>query len=262
MEKEEMLGIDDYDFNYYELQDNQDFLEEIVKSINFMNIDFIKYLKNNYPNYYSKNINIRFINYGHMEIVYVLDNGNKKYTLLMGQPNLEFGKVKCEYDNLKILSKNNEGVVKPILYYTNNKREVYMTPYYYQARCISYLNGKLGVYVPEPSYHFEDFGKKEKDMVETAIAAKIISSYNFNTNTALMNFDVNSGDFILQKRYKENKNSASDIFEDMKLIAARRLDNITLDDYIDLIYEKLEQFDSKNIDNGIDLGYSITKKRK
>ena len=34
-----------------------------------------------------------------------------------------------------------------------------------------------------------------------------------------------------------------------------------LDDYIDLIYDRLEMFDSKNIDKGIELGFSKVKKR-
>ena len=47
----------------------------------------------------------------------------------------------------------------------------------------------------------------------------------------------------------------------MKVIVARKLVNISLDDYIDLIYERLAMFDSKNIDKGIDLGFSMIKKK-
>ena len=36
---------------------------------------------------------------------------------------------------------------------------------------------------------------------------------------------------------------------------------MSLDDYIDLIYERLDMFNSKNIDKGIDLGYSKIKNR-
>ena len=263
MKEKEALGIDDFDFIYYGLSPEQQTIEEAIKTSEFIENDFANYLKENYPNYYSKNIKIKFINWKHMEVVYVLDNGHKKYTLLMGQPNLEYGKVKSEYDNLKILSKNNEDVVSPLLYYGNPdyNREIYMTPYYYQARRISYLDEKLGVYVPEPDYHFEEFNGYKKDIIEEVITAKIISLYNQNTHIGLDEFNVSSGDFILEKGFEDSKNNASKLFEEMKVIAARSLVNMSLDDYIDLIYEKLEKFNSKNIDKGIELGFSKIKKR-
>ena len=263
MKEKEALGINDYDFIYYELSPEQQPIEEVIKTSEFIENDFANYLKENYPNYYSKNIRIKFINWGHMEVVYVLDNGHKKYTLLMGQPNLEYGKVKSEYDNLKILSKNNDDVVSPLLYYGNPKynREIYMTPYYYQARCISYFDEKLGVYVPEPDYHFEEFNGYKKDIIEEAITAKILSLYNLGTHVGLDEFNVSSGDFILEKGFEDTINNVNNVFNDMKVIAARKLVNMSLDDYIDLIYERLEKFNSKNIDKGIDLGFSKVKKR-
>lgn len=262
MKDKEALGINDYDFIYYELNPEQNFLEEIVKINNFLNLDFPMYLEKNYPNYYSKDMKIKFINWGHMEVVYVLDVGHRKYTLLMGQPNLEYGKVKNEYDNLKVLSKNNDDVVSPLLYYSNNECEIYMTHYYYQARCISYLDEKLGIYVPEPDYHFEEFKEYDKDVIEEVIAAKIISLYNQNTHVGLDEFNVSSGDFILERGFEDSKNNAGKLFEEMKVIAARKLVNMSLDDYIDLIYERLEMFNSKNIDKGIELGFSMVKKKK
>lgn len=263
MIEKEALGIDDYDFIYYELSPEQQPIEEIIKTSEFIENDFANYLKENYPNYYSKNIKIKFINWGRMEVVYVLDNGHKKYTLLMGQPNLEYGKVKSEYDNLKILSKNNEDVVSPLLYYANPdyNREIYMTPYYYKARCISYLDEKLGVYVPEPDYHFEKFKEEDKDIIEEAITAKIISLYNLGTHVGINDFSISSGDFILERGFEDTINNVNSIFNDMKVIAARSLVNISLDDYIDLVYERLELFNSKNIDKGIDLGFSMIKKK-
>lgn len=263
MEDTEALGINDYDFIYYELNPEQQPIEEVIKTSEFIENDFANYLKENYPNYYSKNIRIKFINFRHMEVVYVLDNGHKKYTLLMGQPNLEYGRVKNEYDNLKILSKNNDDVVSPLLYYGNPNyhREVYMTTYYYQARCISYLDEKLGIYVPEPDYHFEEFKEDDKDVIEEVITAKIISLYNQNTHIGLDEFNVNSGDFILEKGFEDTINNVNNVFNDMKVIAARSLVNISLDDYIDLIYERLAMFDSENIDKGIELGFSKVKKR-
>ena len=262
MKEKEALGINDYDFIYYELSPEQQPIEEVIKTSEFIENDFANYIKENYPNYYSKNIRIKFINFRHMEVVYVLDNGHKKYTLLMGQPNLEYGRVKNEYDNLKVLSKNNDDVVSPLLYYGNPNyhREVYMTPYYYQARYISYLDEKLGIYVPEPDYHFEEFKENDKDVIEEVITAKLISLYNQNTHIGLDEFNVSSGDFILEKGFEDNKNNASKLFEEMKVIAARKLVNISLDDYIDLIYERFEMFDSKNIDKGIELGFSKVKK--
>ena len=264
MFSKEPLGINDADFIYYELDTDQKVLEEMIETYNFFTIDFHDHLKQNYPNYYTENIKIKFINWGHMEIVYVLDNGKEKYTLLMGQPKLEYGKIKNEYENLKILSQNNNNnIVKPLLYYANpnNHREVYMTPYYYQARCISYLDEKLGIYVPEPDYHFEEFKEDDKDVIEEVITAKIISLYNLTTHIGLDKFRVSSGDFILRKGFEDTINNVNSVFNDMKVIAARKLVNMSLDDYINLIYERLEKFDSKNIDKGIELGFSKVKKR-
>lgn len=136
-----------------------------------------------------------------------------------------------------------------------------MTPYHYQARCISYLDEKLGIYVPEPRYHFEEFNGYDKDVIEEVITAKIISLYNQNTHIGLDEFNVSSGDFILERGFEDSKNNSSKLFEEMKVIAARKLVNMSLDDYIDLIYERLEKFNSKNIDKGIDLGFSKVKKR-
>lgn len=261
MIEKDALGINDYGFIYYEPSPEQQSTEEIIKTSEFMEIDFANYLKENYPSYYSKNIKIKFINWEHMKTVYVLDNGHSKYTLLMGQPELEYGKIKKEYDNLKILSKNNDDVVSPLLYYGNSKfhREIYMTPYYYRARCISYLNDKLGVYVPESDYHFEEFKEEDKDIIEEVITAKIISLYNLGTHVGLDQFDVKSGDFILEKGFEDSIKNNTSIFEEMKVITARSLVNLTLDDYIDLVYDKLQSFNSKNIDKGIDLGFSKKK---
>ena len=263
MREKEALGIDDYDFIYYELSPEQQLIEEIIKTIEFIENDFANYLKGNYPNYYSKNIKIKFINWGHMEVVYVLDNGHKKYTLLMGQPNLEYGRIKHEYDNLKMISKNNEDVVSPLLYYGNPDyhREVYMTHYYYKARCISYLDEKLGIYVPEPDYYFEEFNGYKRDIIEEAITAKIISLYNLGTHVGLNEFSISSGDFILERGFEDTINNVNSVFNDMKVIVARSLVNMSLDDYIDLVYERLELFNSKNIDKGIDLGFSMIKKK-
>ena len=41
----------------------------------------------------------------------------------------------------------------------------------------------------------------------------------------------------------------------------KKMLRMSLDDYIDLVYERLELFNSKNIDKGIDLGFSMIKKK-
>ena len=66
---------------------------------------------------------------------------------------------------------------------------------------------------------------------------------------------------ILERGFEDTINNVNSVFNDMKVIAARSLVNMSLDDYIDLIYEKLEKFNSKNIDKGIELGFSKIKKR-
>lgn len=39
---------------------------------------------------------------------YVLTVGERKYTMLLGQPATEFGTVRKEYENLRILGKSNK----------------------------------------------------------------------------------------------------------------------------------------------------------
>ena len=50
MEDKEALGINDYDFIYYELNPEQDFLEEMVKIDNFLNEEMIGMTKEEYLN--------------------------------------------------------------------------------------------------------------------------------------------------------------------------------------------------------------------
>ena len=56
MKEKEALGIDDFDFIYYELSPKQQPIEEVIKTSEFIENGFANYLKENYPNYYSKNI--------------------------------------------------------------------------------------------------------------------------------------------------------------------------------------------------------------
>lgn len=150
-----------------EFMDIQDFLVEVANS-------------NTVQEFQGKNKRLQFINYGDTQLVYVLSVGERKYTMLLGQPATEFGDVKKEYDNLKALGKNNkQNVVVPMQYFKDDKdkRELYVTPYLYQARCIGVEDKEWGAWIPEPVYHFKEFQGEERSIINSSMIAMLICHY-------------------------------------------------------------------------------------
>lgn len=92
--KYESLGIPSNGYEYQKISSNQDMYKEYFKTIDFFKGMFNYELYTQAPDIFNDNINIKFINYGDTELVYVLDNGIKKWTILLGQPILEKGTVK------------------------------------------------------------------------------------------------------------------------------------------------------------------------
>ena len=228
-----MLGIINNGSTYHKINSNQDLTVEYIKTL-----DFLKSLHGLDCVYMDANTKIMFINYGDTELVYVIDDGENKYTLLVSQPNLEFGKVHEEYWNLIDLGKLSDKVVVPLEYISNGTREAFVTPYIYQARCIASYGKDYGSYIPEPSYRFEPFTEDGRYIVNKCMIANLVRLYNDKEKLALASVKVGGGDFILDKSTDTIGLSEENILDNMYLIAARKLIEIDFKDYLKLIREE------------------------
>ena len=239
MKKSEPLGIEDYaisGFYYYNVNYNQSKVNEYVLTHDFID-DFIS--NNDFKELKNKKYKYKFINYGEDALVFVIKTEDGKYyTMLINQPSTKKGFLKEEYNNLIKLSYSDK-VIKPLYYYENNDKELYITPYIYQARCISSYNNKYGIYVPEPNYHFESFNKDERRIVNTSMIANIIKLYNKEENLGIGDIKFTSGDFILQKEWSNEIVTLDSTLRNMKLITARKFVNIPIDKYIDILKKEL-----------------------
>lgn len=250
----EQLGIPDTDYSYHILGANQNRIEEVITTRTFLSS-----LSEKIPNIVSTSSTIEFINYGDTELVYVIKNDTSIDTLLVGQPSTKIGTVKIEYDNLRHLAiKHPSIIVSPTTYVSNGKREAYITPYIKQARCIATYDGTYGAYIPEPYYRYEAYNKQDEYLVSKAIIANLIRLYDYDSKLALVECKIGGGDFILEKEYDQEPHTEQNILNRMKLIAARKLINIELNDYIELLrrefsrktyYKSLSQRDNSILVN-------------
>lgn len=119
--QQEKLGIPDNGYIYHNVSEYQNRGDEFLKTEKFLN-----WIVVNHPEEFDDVFNINFIHYGDTELVYVIDESGYKRTLLVGQPNIEFGTVKREYENLNMLAKRNPDlVVCPTNYFSNGCREAF-----------------------------------------------------------------------------------------------------------------------------------------
>ena len=273
----EALGIPEFGSWYVELLPNQNIIEELIsisKLVKSMvDSNSIEELKGNKKN-------IKFINYGKTQLVYVMTIDNsRQYTLLINQPATEYGLGKAEFNNLNRLNQlDSDAVIKPIGYFENNGKELYITPYYRQARCVGIETKDWGVWVPEPNYHFRKFTEEEKHAVNSVIVAMLVKLYDEENNQGLSKCRLDGGDFMLLKGYEHNDMSFENIMNSIKLIAARKLIPISLDDYIERIRIELsgqdcnvmlvlggklkQPFTIEEIEDGIEKGLELRKKYK
>lgn len=238
MKKIEALGIPNNILNesvFYDVNIDQDKLNELIYTQNFIQ-DFIQ--KNDFKELKNKKFKYKFINYGDMELVYVIKTEEGKYyTMLINQPSVDKFKVRNEYNNLNKLSKN-DVVIKPLYYFENEYKSLYLTPYMYQARCIS-TRSDFGIYVPEPEYHFEIFDDNVRSIVNKVMIANIIKLYNEKENLGICDVRFTGGDFILEKEWSNEKVTIDNTIKRMKLVAARDLKKIPFDEYINLLKKEL-----------------------
>lgn len=233
----EKLGIPDNGYIYHMVDEDQNQGDEFLKTE-----EFLKWIVKNNPEIFDEKANINFINYGDTELVYVVDESGYKRTLLVGQPNIKFGTIKKEYENLKKLAKTNPNlVVCPTNYFSNEYREAYLTPYIYQARCIASSELGYGVYVPNPSYRFVAYNDLDTYTICKAMIANLILLYNQDENLGLAACKIGGGDFILEKEYDKEPHTIDNTLKRMHLIAARELISLDLNSYIQLLTNEFRQ---------------------
>lgn len=241
--KNESLGIPGNGFEYIKVSPQKNDIDALEARINeFMGIsDFLREIvfEKGIPEFQGKNKNLRFINYGDTQLVYVLGVNDRSYTLLLGQPTSEFGIVKRENDNLRRLAKSNgENVVAPIHYFQSQdgKRELYVTPYLHQARCIACDDDDgWGVYVPEPDYHFRSFSEEERKVINSSMIALLVKMYDQKNKQGIAACKIGGGDFMLEKGYEDEPLTHENILKRMKLIAARDMVSMSFEEYLETI---------------------------
>ncbi len=288
-EKDEKLGIPSSGYEYMRVLPGKEGWQERVNEF-FEIRDFLIEVvnSNQIQEFQGENKRLHFINYGDTQLVYVLTVEERKYTLLVGQPTTEFGVVKKEYENLKILGRSNiENIVVPIHYCKdkNNHRELYVTPYLYQARCIGVEDREWGIWIPEPQYHFEEFSQEDRKVINSSMIAILVKCFNDKNNLGIGACRLGGGDFILEKGFENEKKTYENILKRMKLIAARELLPMTLEKYVNKIKEEFskrtyyrteEERDKsviinqkgrtpmtlEEIHNGIKLGYELRERQK
>lgn len=235
--QKEKLGIPDNGYFYHHISDNQERSIEFEKTQ-----EFLKWVITENPSEFDDNASIKFINYGDTELVYVIDESGYKQTLLMGQPNTEFGTIKIEYENLqKLYQQNPSLVVAPTIYLSHENREAYITPYFYQARCIASQDIGWGAYIPEPDYYFLKYSKEDEYTICTAMIASLVSLYNDKEKLGLASCKIGGGDFILEKEWDSKPHTIENTLNRMHLIAARKLISIEIEDYIDLLRQEFSR---------------------
>ncbi len=278
IDEKEQLGIPSSHYQYHILNSDQNIRVEVDKTTAFLS-EAHQSLSDIIPSP-SK---IEFINYGDTELVYVGELSDKQITILVGQPSTKLGTVKLEYENLCHLAKiNPKLVVEPFLYYANSNRECYVTPYIKQARCIATFDGTYGAYIPEPYYRYEPYQENDQYLICKAIIANLIRLYDQDKKLALAECKIGGGDFIMEKAYDNEPHTEETTLNRMKLIAARKLINIELKDYITMLrsefskrtyYRNLTERDysilvniknrvpmtKEAIEDGISLGLSLRK---
>ena len=270
----ESLGIPNFGPWYVQLLPDQDPFKELNDMFKFIKLVISN---KNISEFNSDDISVHFINYGKTQLVFVatVDDTNQ-YTLLVNQPATKYGTGKNEFDNLNKLNRiDSKIVIKPMYYFDDNSHELYVTPYYHQARCIGVESSDWGVWIPEPKYHFENFNENDKKMINSSMVALLIKLYDEENHQGIAKCRLDGGDFMLLKGFEDYKGSSDNVLNYIKLIAARELVNISLDEYINKLKKELLNeeenelfitgrklrcpFTIDEINNGIDMGLRLRK---
>lgn len=245
IKKEDSLGIPNYGMHYLKMPSERNSVEDTLEE--FMGIhNFINQVasSNTVPEFQGKQKRLQFINYGSTQLVYVLTiDENRQYTFLVNQPATQFGTGKREFENLQMLSKNNrDNVIAPLYYFkdqNSKNRELYVTPYYYQSRCIGVQDKEWGMWIPEPKYLFYDFKAQDRKVINASMVALLVKLYDDKGKKGLSEVRLDGGDFMIEKGFEDYNINFENVLKRMKLIAARKLEPMELDEYISRIRQEL-----------------------
>ena len=239
MESNFPLGIMNYGDWYIRNSNEQNKEKEFIK-INAFITNFC--INNEFEELQGSKISIQFINYGDTQLVFVVTVDNsKQYTLLVNQPKTRPGQSFEEFTNLTNFNKlHPEIIIKPIKYYVNPQnpqQELYMTPYYYQARCVGVETEEKGwgEWIPEPEYHFRIFSEKEGKIIKKCMVAMIITFYDEKNGIGIADYSLDGDDFMLKKGYEKEELSEENIIKNFVFIAARKVIKIEFEEYINRI---------------------------
>ena len=230
----EPLGIDNYGEWYIRHLPEQKRKEEFCKVNEFVK-EFVH--NNNFKELQGLQKRYKFINYGDTQLVFVITiDETRQITLLVNQPKTKAGQGLEEYNNLIALNKIHSNIViKPFNYYVNPnnpQQELYMTPYYFQARCVGVNTTKWGIWIPEPEYYFRDFNEIEKKVINKCMIALVIKLYDEKNKKGISRWRFDGGDFMLLKGFENEEINESNIIKNLIMISARKLITIELDEYI------------------------------
>ena len=224
------LSIPNYVSHFLEISSQQNQSQEL-KNLDRLINNAIKEDKH----FIGKNVDVEFINYGKTQLVFLATTNNgKQYTLMVDQPATKAGFGKNEFNNLQRLNRIAPNlVIKPMRYFEKDDRELYITPYYQSARCITVEKKDWGMWIPEMGNCFRKFSEIEKSMVNSTMVAALIKLYDQERQQGLAKCRLDGGDFMLQKGFENYDLSYQNIYKNIKLIAARNMIKISLDEYID-----------------------------
>lgn len=275
----ESLGIENYGEWYIRHLPEQNEKEEFKKVNDFIS-EFIS--KTDIEELKGKK-DIKFINYGDTQLVFVITiNEEKQYALLLNQPKTEAGQGLEEYNNLINLNKNHPDIViKPLKYYvspSNPQQELYITPYYFKARCVGVNEKDWGIWIPEPEYHFKDFNQIERKIINKCMIALVVKLYDENNKKGISKWRFDGGDFMLLKGFEKEEINEENILKKLLMISARKLITIELNEYIDKMKIELKNglkeedekiiigknlrcpFSEEEIEEGIKFGMNLREK--
>ena len=275
----ESLGIENYGEWYIRHLPQQNKKEEFKKVNDFIS-EFIS--KTDIEELKGKK-DIKFINYGDTQLVFVVTiNEEKQYALLLNQPKTQAGQGLEEYNNLINLNKNHPDIViKPLKYYvnpSNPQQELYITPYYFKARCVGVNEKDWGIWIPEPKYHFKDFNQTERKIINKCMIALVVKLYDEKNKKGISKWRFDGGDFMLLKGFEKEVINEENILKKLLMISARKLITIELNEYIDRMKIELKNglkeedekiiigknlrcpFSEEEIEEGIKFGMNLREK--
>ena len=205
---------------------------------------------NVYPEFRNKNFAFKKIKSEKEANTYLVVTGNQKYILVVSTLDMEYGKLRQEYNNTKNLNRKNKTLVlKPFHYYTDGLRELYVLDYPFKIKRISFEDGEIGICDSKKGYEFEHLSDQKKNMINCSIVYTLVKLYDEKRELAPSKIDIKAGDFILCDDFNFEMMNLSTTVDNMKLVKSREIKEMSFKHYINALRNDL-----------IDRKYSSAKK--